>query len=257
MELRPFRAIRFSPEVIERRGLDALIAPLAPGAPQPGSGAPAAAPENIRGIVAPETSPAASADTLKQWLAQGVLWKERRPGMWLLRLTRDAAGTPRMLRFLVALVRVDPPGDVVLAPEGLDEGARDRRLAALRDVKADFAPALIVTRAPLTAALATTRRPDLSVLDAEGVRHDLLRITDYAEHVELQGLVKNAEASLADGRDGWESARELARDPAAAKLPGARYKLCAIVEETELSQLSAPPRLYAGFWGFSLEDPVY
>ena len=93
------------------------------------------------------------------------------------------------------------------------------------------------------------------MLDPEGVRHDLLRITDYAEHVELQGLVKNAEATLVVGREDWEAARELAKDAAAAKMPGARYKLCAIAEESAVA--GGLPRMYAGFFGFSVEDPVY
>ena len=152
---------------------------------------------------------------------------------------------------------MDPPGDVQLPEESPASEARDRRLARLRELKADFEPALIFTRAPLTAALATTRRPDQSVTDADGVRHDLVRITDYAEHVELQGLVKNAEARLVTGGEDWEAARELAKDAAAAKMPGARYKLCAIVEESAAAALGRLPRTYAGFWGFALEDPVY
>jgi hypothetical protein len=251
MELRPFRAIRFSPAIIARNGLETLIAPVDSG----GASAPGPAPaENAARLVFTEP-PAEAAAAFKQWLAAGTLWKERRPGMWQHRQTLGTPEAPVVLRMLVGLVRVDQPGDVELheAPAEL----RDRRLARLRELKADFEPALILTRAPLTAALATTRRPDHSVTDAEGARHDLLRITDYAEHVELQGLVKNAEATLVTGAGDWEAARELAKDAAAAKMPGARYKLCAIAEESAVAGLSRPPRLYAGFWGFALEDPVY
>jgi hypothetical protein len=177
--------------------------------------------------------------------------------MWQHRQTLGTPDAPALVRMLVGLVRVDPPGDVQLPAEPPASEARDLRLARLRELKADFEPALIVTRAPLTAALATTRRPDQSVTDAQGVRHDLLRITDYAEHVELQGLVKNAEATLVTGGEDWEAARELAKDAAAAKMPGARYKLCAIVEEAAVGGLGRLPPLYAGFFGFSVEDPVY
>ena len=252
MELRPFRAIRFSPAIVARQGLETLIAPAHP------EGAPAAAgtaeTENAARLIAPE--PPAAAETFKQWLAAGTLWKERRPGMWLHRQTLGT-GTPAVIQLLVGLVRVDAAGEVELATPEAGPEARDRRLARLREIKADFEPALILTRAPLTAALATTRRPDHSVLDAEGVRHDLLRITDYAEHVELQGMVKNAEATLVTGAGDWEAARELAKDAVAAKMPGARYKLCAIAEESATAGLGRLPRMYAGFFGFSVEDPVY
>lgn len=231
MELRPFRAIRFSPAIIARQGLETLISPVHPeGAPP--------------------------VETFRQWLADGTLWKERRPGMWLHRQTLGT-GTPAMIRLLVGLVRVDGAGAVELPAQETGPEARDRRLARLREIKADFEPALILTRAPLTAALATTRRPDHSVLDPEGVRHDLLRITDYAEHVELQGLVKNAEATLVTGGEDWDAGRELAKDAVAAKMPGARYKLCAIAEESAVAGLDRLPRMYAGFFGFSVEDPVY
>ena len=255
MELRPFRAIRFSPAIIARQGLETLIAPAYPEGPPAAEGT--GATENAARLIAPE--PPAAAETFRQWLAAGTLWKERRPGMWLHRQTLGTR-TPAVIRLLVGLVRVDGAGAVgavELPTQETGPEARDRRLARLREIKADFEPALILTRAPLTAALATTRRPDHSVLDAEGVRHDLLRITDYAEHVELQGLVKNAEATLVTGGEDWEAGRELAKDAVAAKMPGARYKLCAIAEESAVAGLERPPRLYAGFFGFSVEDPVY
>ena len=122
-----------------------------------------------------------------------------------------------------------------------------------------------LTRAPLAPALATTRRPDLSLEEPGGLRHDLFRIPDYAQHVELQGLVKNAEVVLARGSGRWETARELEADPGAAKLPGARYKLCAVLDR-ELSAAArasvdgrrrAAPADPVGLFGVSLEDPVY
>jgi hypothetical protein len=78
--------------------------------------------------------------------------------------------------------------------------------------------------------LSTRRSPELSAVDADGVRHDGFRIGDYGAHVELQGLVKNAEAIIADGHHRWETAIAFSKDPAAAKLPGARFKLCALVD---------------------------
>jgi hypothetical protein len=230
MELRPFRAIRFSSA--------------------------AAAAEKAARLTDPGADAAAAAAQLKQWLAEGTLWKERRPGLWLYSQTHARVGAPLVLRFLIGLVRVDPARDIDLpeTPEAAQPPAD--RLGLLRELKADLEPSLVLTRAPLTAALATTRRPELSLPD-DGIRHDALRIEDFAQHVELQGLVKNAEATLAAGREGWEAAREIARDAAAAKLPGAKYKLCAIIEEKDIAALEKAPLLHPGLWGFSLEDPVY
>ena len=107
---------------------------------------------------------------------------------------------------------------------------KEDRLKLLAATKADLELVFLLTRAPLSAALSTRRTPALSATDPDGVRHDAFRISDYAAHVELQGLVKNAEAIIADGHHRYETALAFSKDPAAAKLPGARYKLCAIVD---------------------------
>jgi uncharacterized protein (DUF1015 family) len=119
---------------------------------------------------------------------------------------------------------------VVLPHERTLAKPKQDRLALLAATKADLELVFLMTRAPLTAALTTRRTPDLSATDQHGVRHDAFRISDYAAHVELQGLVKNAEAIIADGHHRYETALAFSKDPAAAKLPGARYKLCAIVD---------------------------
>ena len=127
-----------------------------------------------------------------------------------------------------------------------------------RELRADFEPCLLVTRAPLSGALSTTRPADLSAEDGTGVRHDAHRIHDYAQHVELQGLLSNAAIELAGGRPLWETARAFEGDPAAEKLPGAKFKLCAILEEAALRERRpALPEIALGFFGVSLEDPVY
>jgi hypothetical protein len=123
-------------------------------------------------------------------------------------------------------------------------------------MKADFEPSLLRIRAPVAAALSSRRSPELSATDAQGVRHDARRIIDFAEHVELQGLVKHSEAAVAADVEAFEAARQFANGPAAARLPGARYKLCAILDESLLSD--APlPAIPRGLFGFSLEDAVY
>jgi len=134
-----------------------------------------------------------------------------------------------------------------LLVEPAEPAATEERLALLSDHKADFSVSLLLTRAPLAGPLTTTRRPDLSAADEAGVRHDAFRIIDFASHVELQGLVKNAEAIVAEGQDLYEAALAFSKDPAAAKLPGAKYKLCAIVDENGPGLVLAPVhRLVAG-----------
>ena len=90
------------------------------------------------------------------------------------------------------------------------------------------------------------------------MRHDAWRLSEYAQHVELQGLVKNAEAVLEEGSELWEAARRFEQDPETTRLPGARFKLCAIYQETgprDPRGAAAAPAL--GLFGVSLEDPVF
>jgi uncharacterized protein (DUF1015 family) len=135
----------------------------------------------------------------------------------------------------------------VLHLEEPDVALRERPLGLLRALKADFALPLVLTHAPLAGPLTTTRVPDLTATDRTGTRHDAFRITDYAAHVELQGLVKNAEAIIAEGLDLFEAAIEYSKDPAAAKFVGAKYKLCAIVDADSPALVVAPVhRLVSG-----------
>jgi hypothetical protein len=244
MEIRPFRALRFSPETIEKRGLPALVA----AAREPGG---AVAPENAALLL----YPAASGETLKSWIGNGTLVKERRPALWAYRQTHEGAGRTRVIDLLLALARLTDDIEVpVDAPPAED---RSKRVGWIAETKADFEPSLVITRAPLSAALSSTRRPDLSAVDGRGVRHDVRRLPEYAQHVELQGLVKNAEAIVVAGLEAFEAARQFSRGPAAARLPGARYKLCAIVAEKDWKDSEDSIVVPAGLAGFSMEDAVY
>ncbi len=263
MELRPFRSLRYSPRVIFERGLSALIAPPV-GSASPSRPAGPPDEENILRLVLPppgeEDRAAAAAATLGRWLAAGVLLHERRPGLWIYRQMIPRQPQPLVVSFLVGLVRTEAARSIEgLASESPDPRGGEERLAMRRALRADFEPCLLVTRAPLSGPLSTTRVPDLSAEDGAGIRHDAYRIHDYAQHVELQGLFKNAEVVVAAGRDLWETAREFESDPAAQKLPGARFKLCAILEEEFLREhRGAPlPAAALGLFGVSLEDPVY
>jgi hypothetical protein len=180
-------------------------------------------------------------------------FKERRPGLWIDRQVWERRGETVVVPLLIGLVRLSPGG--IEMPEAAPPDAVSQRVGALVTAKTDAEPCLLVARAPLTATFVSMRRPDFSVNGSSGHRHDFVRINDYAQHVELQGLVKNVEAALVEGRELWEAARQFAVSPAAEKLPGARFKLCAIVDESfqPAAELEAP----RGVLGYSFEDPVY
>jgi hypothetical protein len=183
-------------------------------------------------------------------------FKERRPGLWIDRQVFEEDGRTVVLPLLVGLVRLGA-SDVELPADEVPPEAVSKRVGALVAAKADGDPCVLATRAPLAGALSTTRRPDFTIEPPSGPRHDFFRINDYAQHVELQGLVKNADAALLSGRALWEAARQFSISPAAAKLPGARFKLCAIADERLVRETGLQPETPAGVLGFSFEDPVY
>jgi len=236
MELRPFRSIRFSPRVLKARGLSAVFAPPYDQiSPLGQERLYAQAPENIVRVTFRKKDAddpyAGAAKTLTDWLADGTLEKERRPALWIYRQTFTDAGRTVVRDALVGLVRLaEYDAGIVRPHERTLAKPKEDRLALLAAAKADLELVFLMTRAPLSAALSTRRTPQLSAVDPDGVRHDGFRISDYAAHVELQGLVKNAESIIADGHHRYETALAFSKDPAAAKLPGARYKLCAIVD---------------------------
>jgi uncharacterized protein (DUF1015 family) len=253
MELRPFRSIRFSPRVIRQRGLSELFAPPYDQiSPAKQDALYAQAPENIVRIISRKADGgdlyAGAAKTLADWLADGTLEKERRPALWIYRQTFTDGGETFVRDALVGLVRLAEYETGVVRPhERTLAKPKADRLALLAATKADLELVFLLSRAPLSAPLATRRSPELSAVDADGVRHDGFRIGDYGAHVELQGLVKNAEAIIADGHHRWETAIAFSKDPAAAKLPGARYKLCAIVDMASEGLIVRPThRLLSG-----------
>ncbi|HMA17199.1 MAG TPA: DUF1015 family protein [Thermoanaerobaculia bacterium] len=251
MELRPFRSIRYSPATIEERGLSALIAP--PGRIE------SPAPGNVGRLTSP-ADPESAGKTLGNWLAGGVLEKERRPALWVYRQTFTRGGVTLVRDALVGLVRLGAveKGPILDPWEPPEPASVEERLSLLRVLRADFTPSFVLMRAPLSGRLATTRRPDLSAMDVGGVRHDAFRIADYGVHVELQGLVKNVEAILADGEDLFEAAIEYSKDSATAKFGGAKYKLCAIVEMDSPGLLVQPVhRLLTGFADWNPEHLIY
>lgn len=184
-------------------------------------------------------------------------FKERRPGLWIDRQVFEEDGRTVVLPLLVGLVRLGDASGLQLPADEVPPEAVSKRVGALVAAKADGDPCVLVTRAPLAGALSTTRRPDFTIEPPSGPRHDFFRINDYAQHVELQGLVKNADAALLSGRALWEAARQFSVSPAAAKLPGARFKLCAIADERLARETGLQPETPVGVLGFSFEDPVY
>ena len=163
MELRPFRSIRFSPRVIRERGLSNVFAPPYDQiSPERLDQLYARAPENIVRVTYPkkegEDPYAGAAKTLADWLAAGILEKERRPALWTYRQTFTEDGKTIVRDALVGLVRLEEYDRGTIRPhERTLAKPKEDRLALLSATKADLELLFLLTSAPLTAALSTRR----------------------------------------------------------------------------------------------------
>src|SRR5579864_3019964 len=163
METHPFRALRYSRETVEKRGLDNLVAPPYDRVtPELRTKLYGASPENIVRFDFRREEPgedvyAAAAKQLKDWLAAGVLYQERSAAMRVHQVTfpgRD--GSLKARRALIALVRVeDYEGGSIRPHERTLAKAKEDRLNLLKASHADFGMVFLLTRAPLEEALQT------------------------------------------------------------------------------------------------------
>ena len=265
MELHPFRALRYSPETIEKRGLDNLVAPPYDRVtPRIREELYARAPENIvrfdaRGEEEGKDVYAEAVRQLKDWLASGVLYHERSAALWIHQVVFPARdGTLKARRSLVGLVRVEPyDGGSIRPHERTLAKAKEDRLNLLRASHADFGMVFLLSRAPLEDALQTRRAPQLSCRDLGGNRHDAWRIEDPADHVRFQRLLSTAGSLIADGHHRYETALKFAQSPEAAKLPTAAFKLCAIVDVASPGlEAFAIPRAISGLTDFSFAETM-
>lgn len=260
METHPFRALRYSRQVIERRGLDNLVAPPYDRiTPEIRTRLYGASPENIVRFDSRREEPgedvyAGAAGQLREWLGSGVMDHERSAAMWIEQVTfpgRD--GSLKIRRALIALVLVEEyEGGSIRPHERTLAKAKEDRLNLLKASHADFGMVFLLTRAPLEGALQTRRAPDLTCRDLAGHRHDAWRIEDPAEHVKYQRLLSTAGALIADGHHRYETALKFSKMAEAEKLPTARLKLCAIVDVASPGlEAFAIPRLVSGLPNFS------
>ena len=261
MEIHPFRALRYTPESIDKWGLDNLVAPPYDRiTPKIREELYARSSDNIVRFDSRKEDGgdvyAEAAKQLKDWLSAGVLSHERSAAVWIHQVVfpgRD--GAPKSRRSLIALVRLEPyDGGSIRPHERTLAKAKEDRLNLLRASHADFGMVFLLSRAPLDDALQTRRAPNLSCHDMAGNRHDAWRIEDPADHVRFQRLLSTAGSLIADGHHRYETGLKFAQSPEAEKLPTAAFKLCAIVDVGSPGlEAFAIPRAISGLLDFSAD----
>jgi uncharacterized protein (DUF1015 family) len=238
MEIRPFAAHRYDPKVV---GSVARV--VSPPYDQYDTEMQAAAYKLspchfVRLILPREQNPhVAAANTLAEWLDEGVLVPEAAPAIYPYSQSyRDPRGAPHVRHGFLALLRLTPLENGPIYPhERTMPGTLADRLELMRATKADLGPVFIIfpdDDGDVTRFLqqAQNEKPVISVPDSDGNKHDVWVQTDSKWQQRLVDLMQSVDGVIADGHHRYKAALQYADEVEAAgggNSP-ARYKLVAL-----------------------------
>ena len=160
-----------------------------------------------------------AARTMDDWLARGVLVREREPAVWVLRqdyTSPDGSGRTRTGFF--TRVRVEDYGAGRIRPhERTHPGPMEDRLALTRATEANLSPIFSLFADASGGAREMLERvmqsePFASASDHEDTANTLWRVADADAVAALQGPLSDAELLIADGHHRYETARAYAEE---------------------------------------------
>ncbi len=224
-EIRPFRALRYDPDVVGDQG--AIVAPpydvIGPDLHRELL---ARHPKNSVRLDLPEATSGEDPDeryrrvarTLTAWRSDGTLRKDPKPSVYVYEQTYRVPGTSleRIQRGFFARLRIEPfgPGSSVLPHERTLSGPKEDRYRLLRATGLNTSPVVGLYEDPsrdARAALAAVVQgaPVADVTDDDGVRHRLWVVPDEGEGSVAGRLLTAAGAGpvfIADGHHRYETA---------------------------------------------------
>ncbi|MCM2580601.1 DUF1015 domain-containing protein [Streptomyces meridianus] len=212
LRLSPFRGLRYVPERVG--SLAAVTSPPYDVVVRPDGlrHLETADPHNIVRLILPqadsaETRTHKAAETLRRWLADGVLAVDPVPAVYVYEqrhgdlLQRGLIGTLRLSR---------PEEGIVLPHEDVMPQVVAERADLMRATAANLEPLLLTYRSSgetvgATAVIdrTTQRAPLLSTTTEDGFAHRLWSVTDPAELAEINADLARHQALIADGHHRW------------------------------------------------------
>ncbi len=152
-----------------------------------------------------EAGYAEAGDTLRSWIADGVLRPEEVPSLYVLEQSfAVGTATHRRLGLLARFRAEDPDRGIILPHEKTRSAPKEDRWRLLQTTRANFSPILLMFPDPENRFSAlvseTMKTPPLAHFDDdEGVGHRLWRIDDGELIGEWQSLLGGSKAYIADG----------------------------------------------------------
>jgi uncharacterized protein (DUF1015 family) len=224
-DIRPFRALRFDPEVAGDPA--ALIAPPYDViGPELHRALLARHPRNAVRLDLPQSEAGEDPDeryrrvarTLAAWRLDGTLRKDPKPSVYVYEQAYRVPGTAvdRTQRGFFARLRIEPfgPGSGVLPHERTLSGPKEDRYRLLRAAGINTSPVVGLYEDPHRAAapalaFIAAQTPALDVTDDDGVRHRVWAVPDEGEGSPAAVLCATAGAGsvfIADGHHRYETA---------------------------------------------------
>ncbi|MEH0523210.1 DUF1015 domain-containing protein [Streptomyces stelliscabiei] len=212
LELTPFRGLRYDPDRVG--SLAAVTSPPYDVVVRPDGllHLESADPHNIVRLILPQArTPTArdeqAADTLRRWLADGVLAADREPGLYVYEQSDGSI----LQRGLIGALRLsEPSAGVVLPHEDVIPHVITDRAALMRATSTNMEPLLLTYRGDGATAGATAvvertteRAPLLATTTEDGFSHRLWAVTDPADLAEIQADLAHHQALIADGHHRW------------------------------------------------------
>ncbi|MFE2100216.1 DUF1015 domain-containing protein [Streptomyces sp. PTD9-10] len=216
LELTPFRGLRYDPDRVG--SLASVTSPPYDVVIRPDGlhYLEAADPYNIVRLILPQAgTPSArneqAADTLRRWLAEGVLTADPVPALYVYE-QRDGNGM--LQRGVIGALRVSEPVEgVVLPHEDVMPPVVADRAALMRATRANLEPLLLTYHGNGTAAEVVERTaeqpPLLATTTEDGFHHSLWSVTDPADVARIQSDLAHHQALIADGHHRWATYRLL------------------------------------------------
>ena len=219
LELTPFRGLRYDPDRVG--SLAAVTSPPYDVVVRPDGlhHLEAADPHNIVRLILPQaTTPAErneqAADTLRRWLADGVLTADPEPGLYVYE-QQDGAGL--LQRGIIGALRVSEPSESVVLPhEDVMPHVVADRAALMRATEANLEPLLLTYRGDGSTADTTAvieriagLPPLLATTTEDGYHHRLWSVTAPADVAAIQADLGRHQALIADGHHRWATYRRL------------------------------------------------
>ncbi|MDT0277153.1 DUF1015 domain-containing protein [Blastococcus goldschmidtiae] len=226
LEVRPFRALTYaSPDpahlarvsspaydLVTTDGRERLagsdphniVRLILPQGDAPGGAAPPAA------AGAPPSWATQAAQTLRAWQDEGILVRDEAPAVWAYEL-QPPDGEAATAGWLAAVSIPAPGSSAVLPHEDTFPEAVEGRRALLAATRTDLEPIVLAHDVdPDVAALtdhALQAAPTLELLDDDGVRHRLWRVTEPPVITGLADALRRTGAVIADGHHRFAAAR--------------------------------------------------